>query len=189
MAPTIRYHSYKELKEYYSYLVNYDVVHLRFRLNSDENNQIMTTLEYSEFNIPYLAQLAALQGFYDYYLLEKYITTPLLDSNKIVISDRHYYDEVAFKSVYGCNYSSMLKLYNEIPVPDIAFYLSVPLNTIFQRNLYRSDGQTTLYKDPRLIKKLIYYFEKLLHDTNLVLIDGQQSIQKIQDNIITLLNI
>lgn len=187
IAPTIRYHSYKDLIEYHHYLKNYDVIHLRFRLNSDENNKLMKTLEYSEFNVLYLAEATALQGFFDYYLLEKYVTRPLLDAGKIVISDRHYYDEVAFKSVYGCDYARMLKMYSEIPKPNLAFYLSVSPQIVFERNQTRPDGQTTIYKSFNLIKKLGHYFECLLEDTNLILINGQDSIYDIHSRICKLI--
>lgn len=179
ILPNIRYHTYQELINYYHYLVNFDVIHLRFRLNSDENNEIMKNLEYSDFDNVYLAEAAALQGFYDYYLLEKYVTIPLLDSGKTVISDRHYYDEIAFKSVYGCSYSRMLKMYSEIHVPDFAFYLAVSAETAFKRNQNRPDGKTTLYKNIHLIEKLGNYFSKILQDTNLTFIDGHNSIANI----------
>lgn len=187
LTPTIRYHSYHDLKGYYDYLQNYDVIHLRFRLNSDENNEIMQVLEFSDFNIPYLAELSALRGFYDYYLLEKYVTTPLLACNKTIISDRHYYDEVAFKTIYGCQYSKLLKLYDEIVKPDIAFYLSVPSETIFERNRIRKDGKTTLYKHMHLVKNLNGFFERLLSDTNLISINGEQPISAVHKEIISYL--
>jgi len=188
ITPTIRYHSLKDIIEYYHYLSDYDVIHLRFRLNSDENSKIMNTLEYSQFDNPYLAEAAALQGFYDYYLLEKYITVPLLAANKFIISDRHYYDEVAFKSVYGCDYARVLKMYNEINKPDFAFYLSVSEETVFKRNQTRPDGQTTLYKNINLIKELGCYFEKLTRDTNLLLIDGHNSILQIHLTVMKYIN-
>lgn len=179
IIPDIRYHSYQDLIRYYHYLVNFDVIHLRFRLNSDENSEIMKNLEYSDFNNPYLAEAAALQGFYDYYLLEKYVTIPLLNLGKIIISDRHYYDEIAFKSIYGCSYSRMLKMYEEIHVPDFAFYIAVSAETAFKRNQNRPDGKTTLYKNIHLLEKLGYYFNKELRDTNLIFIDGHNSISNI----------
>ncbi len=184
LTPSIRYHSYQDLIKYYHYLANYDVIHLRFRLNSDENSQIMKNLEYSQFDNLYLAEAAALQGFYDYYLLEKYVTIPLLNSGKIIISDRHYYDEIAFKSVYGCSYTRMLKMYNEIHVPNYAFYLAVSASTAFKRNQTRPDGQTTLYKNILLIEELGFYFKRLLQDTNLVFINGHKPILDVHSTIL-----
>lgn len=183
ITPTIRYHSYNDLIEYYEYLKNYDVIHLRFRLNSDENSQLMNVLEYSDFSDLYLAEATALQGFYDYYLLEKYVTQPLLKAGKIIISDRHYYDEIAFKSVYGCDYTYMLKMYCEIPKPDLAFYLSVSPEIVYKRNQLRPDGKTTLYQNTHLIKKLGHYFNLLLKDTELIFIDGENSIEQIHSKI------
>lgn len=183
IVPNIRYHSYEELIEYYQYFKKYDVIHLRFRLNSDENNRLMKILEYSAFDNIYLAEASALQGFYDYYLLEKYVTQPLLQGGKIILSDRHYYDEIAFKSVYGCNYNRMLKMYCEIPKPDLSFYLSVSPEMVYKRNQLRPDGKTTLYKNLDMTKKLEQYFHLLLKDTELILVNGENSIEQIHSEI------
>lgn len=43
--PDIRYHSTNELKELYNKLLPYDVIHIRYRMNSDRNSHIMQTLE------------------------------------------------------------------------------------------------------------------------------------------------
>lgn len=183
--PTIRFHSYLDLIDYYNYFQNYDVIHLRFRLNSDENNIVMKSLEFSDFSNQYLAELAALQGFYDYYLLEKYVTLPLLQQNKIIISDRHYYDEIAFKTVYGCNFERMFKLYSEIDIPNIAFYLKIPADLAMIRNLDRPDGKTTLYKNINYINQIISYFDVIKNKTNLIEINGQNNINQIHSNIVS----
>lgn len=184
LNPTIRYHSYSELIDYYNYFKKFDVIHLRFRLNSDENNDIMNTLEYSNFDNKYLANLSALQGFYDYYLLQKYVTYPLLKAGKIIISDRHYYDEIAFKSIYGCDYEYMYKLYSEITMPDISFYLKVSPATVFERNKTRPDGRTTLYQDIRWITQLGQSFERLTKNTSLIEIDGSRDVKSVHNSIL-----
>lgn len=182
--PTIRYHSYLDLIEYYNYFKDYDVIHLRFRLNSDENNCIMKNLEYSDFSNPYLAETAALQGFYDYYLLEKYVVLPLLQQNKIIISDRHYYDEIAYKTVYGCNFDKMCKLYSEINKPNIAFYLKIPADLSIKRNLNRPDGNTTLYQNIGYVKQIVTYFDIIKKNTSLIEINGQNELNNIYFDII-----
>lgn len=184
LNPTIRYHSFLELIDYYNYFKKFDVIHLRFRLNSDENNGIMNILEYSDFNDKHLANLSALQGFYDYYLLQKYVTLPLLKDGKIIISDRHYYDEIAFKSVYGCDYKFMYKLYSEIDIPDISFYLKTSSAIVFERNKTRPDGATTLYQNIQWIDQLGQYFERLTKDTSLIEIDGSRDVRSVQNNIL-----
>lgn len=183
--PTIRYHSYLDLKEYYNFFKDFDVIHLRFRLNSDENNTIMENLEYSDFLNSNLANLAALQGFYDYYLLEKYVILPLLKQNKIVISDRHYFDEIAFKTVYGCNFNKMCKLYSEIDKPNISFYLKIPANLAIKRNLDRPDGKTTLYQNIDHVKQLIRCFDIIKTKTPLIEINGENSLNIIHSEIIS----
>lgn len=183
--PTIRYHSYLDLREYYNFFKDFDVIHLRFRLNSDENSTIMEKLEYSEFGNFNLANLAALQGFYDYYLLEKYVIIPLLKQNKIIISDRHYFDEIAFKTVYGCNFNKMCKLYSEIDKPNLAFYLKIPATTALRRNLDRPDGKTTLYQNIDHIKQLIKCFDIIKTNTSLIEINGENPLNIIHSEIIS----
>lgn len=182
--PTIRYHSYSELEQYLKYFQSHDVIHLRFRLNSDENNEIMKVLEYSDFSNYDLAKTSALQGFYDYYLMNKYVIEPLLNQNKTIIFDRHYYDEIAFKTVYGCDFSYLSKIYDEILKPDIAFYLHISPELAKSRNIHRPDGSTTLYKNMNYIVELGKQFERLLRTTNLTKIDGMMTEEQIHTKII-----
>lgn len=105
----IRYHSIQDLINLYKHLVKFDVIHLRFRLNSDENSSLMSELEYSNFQHPYLSRAAALQGYFDHVQLYRYVVLPLLEKGKTILSDRYYYDEIAFKCAYGCDYSVMKK--------------------------------------------------------------------------------
>ncbi len=184
LYPDIRYHSIQDLKNLQIFLEKYDVIHLRFRLNSDENNKIMNTLEYSDFSTPYIAQTVALQGYFDHIRLYRYVVFPLLEKGKTIISDRHYYDEVAFKCAYGCSYSYMMNMYTDCYKPDIAFYIFVSPETVFCRNINRPDGKTTLYQDITHIIKLNDIFKQLLIDTELIKINGNHSCNDIHKNIL-----
>lgn len=179
----IRYHSIQDLRNLYDYLEKYDVVHLRFRLNSDENSLLMSELEYSNFENPYLTKATALQGYFDYIQLYRYVVLPLIRKKKVILSDRHYYDEIVFKCAYGCNYSSMRKMYVDCIKPDIAFYISGNPEEIYQRNINRPDGKTTLYSNITYIYRLNELFKQLLKDTELIEINGAQSRENIFNHI------
>lgn len=186
--PDIRYHSIQDLKDLFNYLKQFDALHLRFRLNSDENNEIMKKLEYSEFQIPYLSCAAALQGYYDHNQLFKYVISPLIELKKTIIFDRYYYDEIAFKCVYGYEYTKMKKMYCDCINPNLAFYISVDSEIIFQRNLTRPDGKTTLYSNIEHIFRLTKIFKQLVVETNLIEINGSQTRKEIQKNIQKIIN-
>ena len=185
--PTIRYHDISDLKNIYQYFQNYDVIHARFRLNSDANNKIMNILEYSNIPNVKLAKLAASQGYDDYTELYYYVIQPLLDANKIIISDRHYYDEIAFKTLYGCNYNDMIRLYSNVIQPSYAFYIEIDSHMAMQRNFCRPDGRTTLYRSINHIEKLKSIFDNLSSTTNLVTINGNRPVDVIHSDIIRIL--
>ena len=171
-----------------NYFKNYDVIHARFRLNSDINNEIMKILEYSDFSDIDLAKRAAAQGYNDYIELYQYVITPLMEANKIIISDRHYYDEIAFKTTYGCRYSDMVHLYANVISPNIAFYIDIQPVTAISRNNDRPDGQTTIYKSVAYTIKIKSMFDKLSNTTNLIRINGERPVEVINSDIISTLS-
>ncbi len=185
--PDIRYHSIADLTDLRKYLERFDVVHLRFRLNSDENSSLMADLEYSDFQNSYLAKAAALQGYFDHVQLYRYVVFPLLEKGKTILSDRHYYDEIAFKCAYGCDYSIMRKMYMDCSRPDMAFYIAAQPQDIFQRNIDRPDGKTTLYRDISHILQLTKLFEQLTRDSELMRIDGTRPFHDVHKQIMSTL--
>lgn len=64
--PDIRYHSIRELQELYNKLLPYDVIHIRFRMNSDRNSLIIQTLERNNPPQRIIVTLAAIQGYHDH---------------------------------------------------------------------------------------------------------------------------
>lgn len=183
--PDIRYHSIADLTNLQKYLEKFDIVHLRFRLNSDENSLLMADLEYSDFQNLYLAKAAALQGYFDHVQLYRYVVFPLLEKGKIILSDRYYYDEIVFKCVYGCEYSAMRKMYMDCRKPDMAFYIAAHPEDIYQRNIDRLDGKTTLYRDISHILQLTKLFEQLTQDSELICIDGTRSCGDVNKQVLS----
>ena len=185
--PDIRYHSINDLINLQKYLDEFDVIHLRYRLNSDENSLLMADLEYSDFQNSYLAKAVALQGYFDHVQLYRYVIFPLLEKGKIILSDRHYYDEITFKCAYGCEYSAMRKMYIDCSKPDVAFYIAARPNDIFRRNVDRPDGKTTLYRDIEHILQLTRLFEQLVQDSELICIHGMRSCEDVHKQILSVL--
>lgn len=186
--PDIRYHSTQDLIELREHLEKYDVIHLRYRLNSDENSDLMAVLEFSDLQDKYLAKATALQGYFDHIQLYRYVVCPLLKQGKTILSDRHYYDEIAFKSVYGCDYLAMKKMYINCCRPDVAFYITADPQDIMDRNADRPDGQTTLYRDITHIVRLTQVFERLVQETELITINGRRSRASVHNDILDVLH-
>lgn len=164
------YDSY--LNNLYNRLKKYDVIHTRFRLHSRENAMVMDELEVSPLGNFKLATLSAYTAYYDYIQFNKYVNEPLLKEGKIIICDKYAFDDIAFKSTYGCQYEWMKKIYYDITLPNIGFYFDVNPNTIMERNLYRPDGRIVFYESFRNTCRLQYYYERIIEDYNVIKING-----------------
>ena len=188
ILPEIRYHKKSELNDIYNILNKYDVIHLRFRLNSDINNYLMNVLENMQSPNTFLAILATLQGFYDHRQLYNKVVKHLLIAKKIIIFDRYYYDELAFKSFYGCPESILKILYGHCVKSNLAFYIKIPSEVCFERNKNRPDGKIPLYKNIKKIDYLTLNFDRIASNKNLIYINGIESPEKIFQKIIFYIN-
>lgn len=186
ISPDIRYHNKKDLLCYYDYFQTFDVIHTRFRMNSDANNKIINELEHSPV-IPNhsLAMQAAHQGYYDAKEWFDTVTFPLLsNSQKIFIYDRYSWDEIAFKTFYGCSLEYMEKLYVHIKKPRISFICTANASTIMKRNSGRPDEKITLYTSLDYINQLRNIFSKLAIAHNLCQMNMESSAENIHKKII-----
>lgn len=163
ISPSIRYHKRKDLLTYLRFFQPYDVIHTRFRMNSDANNEIVNELENNSVlpNKP-LAMLAAQQGYADYCEWFNTVIYPLrAKREKIFIFDRYIWDEIAFKTFYGCSFKYMENLYADVERPQISLICTANVLTIKERNSSRPDGITTLYKSPIYIEQLNKLFAQI----------------------------
>ena len=183
ILPDIRYSSTKQLHEIYQDLKLYDVVHMRFRLNSNNNYAIMQKLEYMPLPQPELAFLSAQQGYNDYLELYESVICKLLQEDKTIIFDRYYYDELAFKQIYGCPLSVLQVLYTHVQKPNFAFYLRVSPEICYKRNQLRPDGKTTIYSSFDLIKKLHDYFQQIAVEEFMTVIDSDYRPNEVHNEI------
>lgn len=172
------------LTDIYNYLKNFDVIHTRFRLHSKENAIVMDELEVSPVSSFRLATLSAYTAYYDYVQFDKYVNGPLIREGKIIICDKYAFDDIAFKSTYGCQYEWMKKIYYNVTLPDIAFYFDVNPQIIMERNLYRPDGRIFFYESSRSVCRLQYYYERLVKDYSIIKINGNQSENGVFDEML-----
>lgn len=174
-----------DLRNYYEYFKNFDVIHTRFRLHSSESDIIMSVLE----TIPQgtdikLTALSAYVAYYSYIQWSKYVLEPLLSNNKLLISDKYYYDDVATKSAFGCPYKWLKKMYYDTPKPDIGIYMKQDAETLIQRNLHREDGRIIHYQNLEGTERLLYYYERITKEENLTIINANQPTNLIHADIL-----
>lgn len=184
----IRYHHSSELLFFYKQFASKNVIHTRFRLNSDENNNFMKIIEYSEFDNYYLAEATALQGYLDYRKMDDYVNSPLLNDDRILIYDRYFYDEIAFKSIFGCSFNRMQEMYDNCKIPTYAFYIKISPEIAYKRNKDRDDSATTIYSNISYIAKLSNYFDQIAKRYNMITINGELSIIEIHNEMLKIIN-
>lgn len=190
ISPSIRYHKRKDLLTYYNYFHSYDVIHTRFRMNSDANNIIINELENNSLlpNKP-LAMLAAQQSYVDYREWFDTVIYPLqTTAEKIFIYDRYVWDEIAFKTFYGCSFKYMENLYASVERPQLSLICTANVLTIKERNSNRSDGITTLYKSPIYIEQLNKLFVQICKMYNLQQINMEKTPADTHKDILRLIN-
>lgn len=188
LFPDIRYHNVEDLKCAYVFLQKYDVIHMRFRLNSDWNSVIMRKLEQSLFPRPLVAVAAAIQGYQDHLLLCQNVLEPLLKAEKIILFDRYFYDELAFKRVYGCPPFILKTLYANTQNADIPFYIRISPQVCQARNRARPEETAIIYQDIKRISILAKNFDDIAIERDMVVLDGTDDAKKILKQIVARLD-
>ncbi len=185
--PDVRYHLGDDLTKYYEYLRQFDVIHTRFRLHSVENVEIMDIVQFISTGNRWLTGFSAYTSHYDAEQWNKYVTSPLLQEGKVLISDKYAFDDIAFKTAYGCDYHWLQTLHHDTRIPDIALYLKVSRDTILQHNEHRKDLYNILYQKPENTQRLLQTFEQLTVDYPLQAIQADGSPDEVFNNILSYL--
>uniref|UniRef100_UPI004055F73E dTMP kinase n=1 Tax=Acetatifactor sp. TaxID=1872090 RepID=UPI004055F73E len=185
--PDVRYHLGDDLSGYYEYLKQFDVIHTRFRLHSMENVEIMDIVQFISTGNKWLTSFSAYTSHHDAEQWYKYVTAPLLKDGKILISDKYAFDDIAFKTAYGCEYTWLRALHHDTQIPDISLYLKVNRNTILQHNEHRKDLKNILYQKAENTEKLLEAFDQLTMDYPLHAIEANGSREEVFSNIMSYL--
>ena len=176
------------LKSFYDYFKSFDVIHTRFRLHSEENARVMDKLEITPIGNFELATLSAYTAYYDYVQWNKYVNEPLLKENKLLVCDKYAFDDIAFKTTFGCQYEWMKKIYYNVELPDLGFYMKLKPETVVERNISRPDGRIVFYDNIKNTKRLQYNYSRIVNDYGLIELDANQSKEDIHSNILGFLN-
>lgn len=184
LFPDIRYHSISDLRYAYDFLREYDVIHMRFRLNSDQNSVIMHKLEQSPSAKPITAIAAAIQGYQDHLSLYQNVLKPLLKGGKTILFDRYFYDELAFKQVYGCPRFILKMLYANVQVADIPFYIRISPQVCQARNRARPEETAAVYQNIKRISNLAETFDDIAAQKGMIVLNGTDNAEKVLEQII-----
>lgn len=116
----------------------------------------------------------------------------LLKKNYIVVTDRYFWSSVAYGVAdmgeitdYYLAVYCLLSFYHRFMVPDISFILEVSWDTAMKR-IEGSDKHRDIYDNPKKLPLVKKSYE-LLHSRfkeRFTSIDGEQSIEKITENIV-----
>jgi len=113
---------------------------------------------------------------------------PALKKGQIVISDRSQFSSFAFGVANGVALDYLLSLNNKFIEPDLVILLKTSAKTSIQRIKNRGEKQTLFEKEKQL-EKVWQVFEKLSKKfKNIVIVDGERTIEEIHQNIKQIIN-
>ncbi len=127
------------------------------------------------------------------------VIIPALKAGFVVLLDRYIYTAFVRDSVRGHDIKWVKKLYDFAPVPDLVFYLKMPVDKLLKRMIgtkgldYFESGRdiglsTDIYKSFEIYQnKCLEEYDRLQNEYNFITIDGELSVdtihQKIKDEV------
>lgn len=165
-----------------------DVVLTRMYLPSPETANLMTEIKSGMFLNTQkgleLVKRCAYSALRDSQAWWKTISDSLALGH-IVILDRYYYDEIAYRSLYGVDSDWLTELYKDYRKPDLGIVLSLPPEQISTRNLERPDGRTELVNNKPVLNLLDGKFREIAQHEKLVVLDANRSMKDIHEMILS----
>lgn len=125
------------------------------------------------------------------------LITPSLKEGKVIVSDRCFWSAVPYGILdrdaaldentgqYILVAQSILSMYHQFTVPDLTFYLDIPLDVAIER--ISQSGSHEIYEDRRKLEKIIQGYQWLLKKfpKEFIVIDGMQSVEKVTETIVS----
>jgi dTMP kinase len=137
----------------------------------------------------------------DRFLNHEEIILPGLKEGKIVISDRSFWSAVVYgildRSIEDYNYKeanqiliahSILSMYHQFIVPDITFYLKIPLEISLQRLGYKKEKKE-IYEEKEKIKNVLNGYNWLFNrfKKEITVIDATLPLEQVTDKMIKII--
>jgi len=107
------------------------------------------------------------------------VIKPNLEKGKIVISDRYLFSSIAYQGAAGVNIDWIKEINKAAIKPDLAIYIDVPVDVI----LHRCGGRKSVMECRETQEKVREIYMKLVQNGELILVDGNRSVDEIAKDI------
>ena len=114
---------------------------------------------------------------------QKNIIEPALEKEKIVITDRSQFSSFAFGAASGVDLDYLIHINEKFIEPDLIILLKVSPKICIERIQKRSTKQTIFEKEKQLEKVWQVYKKLTKKFKNIVIVDGERTIEEIHENI------
>lgn len=113
------------------------------------------------------------------------VIKPSLKDGKIVLSDRYYHSSLALQYAQGLDFNWLKELNKFFPKPDLTIIIDVPPEISIERMKIKRDRDVEKFDKPDFLEKVRKIFLELPQklDDKFVIINGDRSIEKIQEDI------
>jgi len=123
----------------------------------------------------------------DRIILQKQVILPALRNNKIVISDRSVYSNVAYQSVRGISEEFIWGINRSLRVPDLVILLDVPAKIAIER-IKKEKRQLTRFEKLDFLEKVRMKFLRIAKDyaklSKFVIVDNTRNIDIVKKEIL-----
>lgn len=180
-----------DLDRLYEQLKDYDIITTRFYMRSQAFQELQTKIMFAGqevFEDKKLINNIIQQSLYEAENWYMRVIKKLVLQGKIIIFDRYYYDEMAYRSLYNVKKDYIKNIYSDYPDADVSFFLFASMETILKRNYERDDMRTTLFKSENKMKELYKNLDEISRFYNMFKVDvSYKSKEKVASEIIRIL--
>jgi len=117
------------------------------------------------------------------------VIKPNLENGRIVVSDRYLFSSIAYQGAAGVDIDWIREINKAAIKPDLAIYIDVPVDVIFQR----CEGRKSVMERREIQEKVREIYLKLVQNGELILIDGNRPVREaakdIEKTVFDMLNI
>lgn len=156
------YENIRDIDLIYKQLEKYDVIVTRFYMKSKLCNEEQRKIRLgsdSVFNNSERIRKVLDCVKTDSDIWREHVISKLHERNKIIIVDRYYYDEVAYRSMYNLGLYEVEQYFCDAIKPDLSYALLASFDEIRQRNNNREDGSTPIFRDNEKLQLLLERIE------------------------------
>ena len=107
---------------------------------------------------------------------------PNLKRGRIVISDRYIFSSLAYQGAAGLDIGWIREVNKAVIKPDLAIFIDVPVDVVFQR----CRGRKSIMECREIQEKVREIYLKMVHDGELILVNGDRPVEKTAWDIETL---